>query len=127
MIALSLLLNLPWTILGLVLALISVPRKFYFSKVPKALIIKIRSWWWLKPLWWLKGARGMAWGNIVILGPNELSGDETHELVHVEQFNRVPLVHPLLNSIETLRHGYINNKYEKEAYHRGGNSYFPRK
>jgi len=39
-----------------------------------------------------------------------------HELKHVEQFKRygfIPFI--ALYTIETIRHGYHNNKYEKEA------------
>lgn len=71
----------------------------------------------------MKNIRGMAMGNVVLLGPKELEGDLEHELVHVEQFQRAPLIHPFLNFIETVRHGYANNKYEKEAYEKSGSPY----
>ena len=37
-----------------------------------------------------------------------------HELAHVRQWEADPLF-PIRYALETLRHGYRNNRYEKEA------------
>jgi hypothetical protein len=65
----------------------------------------------------------MAIGHLVILGPNLEKYDLEHELVHVEQYMRFPIIFPILNLIELFRVGYKNNKYEVEAYSRSGNIY----
>lgn len=115
------LLNLPWSLFGLFLGLISIPRKMYRKE--GALIIDIYSWWWTPLLFWLKGVRAMAWGNVVILGPNKEVGDLEHELVHIEQYHRAPFVFFFLYCIEYAKKGYRMNKYEDEAYRRAGNAY----
>jgi hypothetical protein len=114
-------LNLPWSLLGIMLALLSVPRSV--GSVGNGLVFRVKSWWWARPLWWLKGIRGFASGNVVVLGPNEEPRDLEHELVHVEQFTRYPLIFPVLHAIETVRFGYQNNRFEREAYGRAGNIY----
>lgn len=81
----------------------------------------MRSFWWLRI--YAKGARAMAIGNVVLLGPKLEKGDLEHELVHVEQWQREPFVHLFLYWIELARKGYRNNKYEVEAYDRAGNLY----
>lgn len=58
----------------------------------------------------------MTLGSVVLLGPKLLKNDLEHELVHIKQHQREPFVHPILNQIEILRHGYRENKYEHEAY-----------
>ena len=116
-------LNLPWTIIGIILALLSLPKKVATNKIPFAFVFKIRSFWWFQWLPNSKGTRGMAIGNVVLLGPKELPKDKEHELIHTEQIEREPFVHIFLYYIEMIKHGYKDNKYEKEAYGRAGNLY----
>ncbi len=114
-------LNLPWTLVGLFLTLISLPKKVDINKAPFALIFKVQSFWWFKWLPKSANVRGMAIGNVVMLGPKELPKDQEHELVHTEQIEREPFIFLFLYYIETIKHGYKDNKYEKEAYGRAGN------
>lgn len=65
----------------------------------------------------------MTLGNVILLGPKLLENDLEHELVHIRQHQREPLVHPILNFIETRRHGYRGNKYEEEAYSTTNSTY----
>ena len=65
----------------------------------------------------------MAVGNVVMFSPKILPNDLEHELVHVEQAMKAPLIHPFLYWLETARKGYRHNKYEEEAYDRAGNIY----
>jgi hypothetical protein len=121
--ALAFILNLPWTIAGLLCAVISIPYRIRFRAKPTAIIFNVRSYWWYS---WLPGKRGVracAIGHVVLLGPMEMTNDLEHELIHVEQAEREPLVRPLLYFLETMRHGYRRNKYEDEAYRRAGNVY----
>ncbi len=92
-----------------------------FKASPVTIIVHGASFWWT--FGYLKGARAMAIGQVVILGPNFEQNDLEHELVHVEQSARAPLIHPILYFIELVRKGYRNNKYEVEAYSRAGNIY----
>ncbi len=121
---LAFVLNLPWTILGLLVSVISVPTSIAFKE--RAIIIKIKSFWWYSWLPKMKGVRAMAIGNVVLLG-NTLEKDLEHELIHVEQAMRTPLIHPILYWIEVLRRGYRHNKYEEEAYNRAGNLYIEKR
>lgn len=86
-----------------------------------AFILRIKKFWWA--FGYMHNARAMAIGHTVLLGPNLLDKDLEHELVHVEQAMRAPLIHPVLYFIELLQKGYRNNKYEVEAYNRSGNKY----
>lgn len=120
---LALILNIPWTIIGLFSGLISIPTKIEFLSTPKAIVLHVYSFWWYSWLPKAKGVRGMAIGNIVLLGRNVLKGDLEHELVHISQFEKEPLIHPFLYEYENMKYGYRNNKYEKEAYKKAGNIY----
>lgn len=64
-------------------------------------------------------------GNVVQLGPNADEKDLKHELIHIRQYEREPLLHPLLYAIQKRKHGYRKNKYEEEAYSKAGNRYTP--
>lgn len=116
---LSFVLNLPWTLEFLILALISVPIRIKINREPFAFVVHVKNLWWAKG--YMSGARGAAMGNVVLLSPNIKKGDLEHELVHIEQFQREPLIHPILSALELLKKGYRNNKYEVEAYSRAGN------
>ncbi len=120
---LAFILNIPWTILGLICGLISIPQRVVFSSKPKAIILHINSFWWYSWLPKAKGVRGMAIGNVVLLGQNALPGDLEHELVHISQFEKEPLIHPFLYEYQNFWYGYRNNKYEKEAYGKAANIY----
>jgi hypothetical protein len=113
-------LNLPFSIIGLFVVLISVP-KFKLGFKSHALILYVRSFWWARE--YMKGTRAIAIGNVVILGPNLENGDLEHELVHIEQWAREPIIHPFLYAKELILHGYKGNKYEAEAYAKAGNIY----
>ena len=122
MVLLATLLNLPWTLIGLILAIISLPRGITFKK-PGAMVIRANDFWWQSWLKGREGVRAMSIGSVVILGRNLLENDLEHELIHVEQSLREPLVHPFLYAYQSLRYGYRKNKYEAEAYERARNKY----
>lgn len=108
--------NLPWTLILLIAGILSLPRKIAIHHRPFAIILSVRSFWWY---YWLpskRGVRAMTLGSVVLLGPALLDKDLEHELVHIKQHQREPLIHPILSQIETWRHGYRQNKYEDEAY-----------
>ncbi len=113
------LLNTPWSLIGLCAATISIPYKIQISHKPFVVIFFVRSFWWRR----VKRVRASAIGSVILCGPLLEEHDIEHELVHVEQMNREPFIHPLLYLIESLKYGYRNNKYEIEAYDRSGNVY----
>jgi hypothetical protein len=116
-------LNMPWTAIGLIMALVSIPEKISFKKDPDTLVINIKSYWWLTWLEKKRGVRATTHGQCVLLGPTADDKDLAHELVHVEQHMKNPLLHPLSYWYETHIHGYKNNKYEVEAYARSKSRY----
>lgn len=120
---LALILNLPWSIIGLFLALCSLPHRISLNKVPLSFIIHVRTFWGQTWLPSHKGVRASSIGNVVLLGSNLLPKDLEHELIHVRQYEQRPFVQAFLYVVETLRHGYKNNKYEIEAYEKAGNKY----
>jgi hypothetical protein len=113
---LTFILNLPWTIILIVASVFSVPNKVKLHHKPFAIIIYVRSFWYYRWIPSQKGVRAMTLGSVILLGPKLLQNDLEHELVHIEQHEREPLIHPIMNGIETLRHGYRQNKYETGAY-----------
>ena len=120
------LLNLPWTALGLLGALLSGPAGIRVNQKLPAIIIKVRSFWWLDHFPGYKGVRAATWGNTVAEGPRLLTHDDKHELIHVEQAMRRPFIQPFLYLMEAIKHGHQGNRYEQEAYRRAGNQYLSR-
>src|SRR3989338_754981 len=114
-------LNIPYTIFGLVVAMVSVPVQIKFRATPYAFVLKVKKFWWTVGS--TKSIRAITIGHVVMLGPKLEDNDLEHELTHVEQCQKIPLIFPLLYFIELLLKGYKNNKYEIEAYQRAGNIY----
>jgi hypothetical protein len=117
----AVILNIPWSLLGIAVTLVSRPRSITYRQ--RSLIFRVHSFWWSYIVWWIKGLRGFCSGNVVVLGPNEEPRDLEHELVHIEQHERYPLIFPILHTIETIRFGYRKNRFEDEAYRQAGNAY----
>ena len=117
----SLLLNFPYTVLGLLLGLISFPQGAYLHSRPYAIILSVKSFWW--GVGYIKNSRAMAIGNVILISQRVEKGDLKHELIHVKQHDRAPLIYPILYYFELWRHGYRKNKYEEEAYQKAGNVY----
>jgi hypothetical protein len=79
------------------------------------------------PFWWLPGNRNMAgltlWNRVYLraeycpIDPRDRATVELvlHELVHVAQFRRNPVVFPIRYLVDHLRYGYHNNPAEIEA------------
>jgi len=105
----------------IVISLISIPTKLEFRKNPYAFMVKVKKFWWV--FGYVKNARAVVIGHVVIFGSNLEDKDLEHELIHVEQYQRMPLIQPILYYIELIRKGYKNNKYEDEAYRKAGNIY----
>ena len=114
-------LNAPYTLIGLLMGLLSLPKAVTLRTRPYALIFEVKKLWWL--FGYLKGARAMTIGHIILLGSSVEEHDLQHELIHVAQYARTPLIHPILYYIEFVRNGYKKNKYEEEAYRLAGNIY----
>jgi hypothetical protein len=119
---LTFILNLPWTIVGLLEICVALPKGIRFDRQRLAFIVHVQSLWWWKWISKHKNVRAITHGNVVILSPNIVDRDEEHELIHVDQFHRYPFVFPLLYLFESGK-GYKNNKYEKEAYEGAGNPF----
>ncbi len=112
------LLNVPYTVMGIVYALLSLPQHVAWDVPHHTLVFKAKTNWWL--YFYARHARGIAMGHVVILFPNCLPNDLAHELIHVEQHDRYPIIFPILYSYESLKNGYRNNRFEAEAYERTG-------
>lgn len=114
-------LNIPYTFIGLIVGIVSIPTSIGFRKNPYAIVMSIKKFWWV--FGYMKNARAMAIGHVVLLRPKIEDKDLEHELVHVRQHERMPLIQPILYYIELFKKGYRNNKYEDEAYRVAGNIY----
>ncbi len=119
----SFLLNLPWTLLGILKALLSWPVHLQFSRRPLAMIFHVKSFWWYTWIPGYKKVRAQVTGHVILLGPTADDKDLAHELIHVEQFERAPLIQPVLYLYQMFRHGYRQNKYEVEAYDKSDSRY----
>ena len=116
----GIILNVPWSILGIVAALLCVPKRF--TSKEGALIIYVRSLKILQILPGKQGLRATTCGTIVLLGPGIDRNDLAHELVHISQYMRYPFVFPLLYLLATMLKGRMNH-FEIEAYEKAGNEY----
>jgi len=105
----------------MVVALVSFPMSISFRKNPYAIIVTIKKLWWAHL--YNKNIRAGTIGQLIMLGPNIEDKDLEHEIIHVIQHQRNPIIQPFLYIIESIRHGYRNNKYEVEAYNLAGNNY----
>lgn len=107
-------LNLPFTLTGVVALVLSGPYHFKFIKNPYALVFRVKSFWW--GFNFLKHVRGLTIGHIILLTPKELKNDLEHEIIHVEQCDRYPVIFPFMYLYERLKKGYRQNRFEDEAY-----------
>ena len=119
----SFVLNLPYTLVRLIIGVLSLPEKFLWHAKSRTIIIEVKSFWWAKG-WKMKGLRGTTSGHTVLLLSKKIeSFDLEHELIHVRQYDEYPLIFPLLYWYELLKNGYRKNKFEDEAYRIAGNVY----
>jgi hypothetical protein len=116
---LSFLLNLPYTLAGVFLGILSFPKSISIQRSHCAIVINTKSLWWAPN--WLKGTRAATVGHTVLISPRVLANDLEHELTHVTQHARAPIVFPILYFKESILYGYRKNKYEEEAYRIAGN------
>jgi hypothetical protein len=116
-------LNSPWTLIGIIAALVSGPKCVRF--MGDAIVFNVRSFWWAQFVPGMgRGIRGITNGNAISLGPLEEPNDLAHELVHVRQNMKEPFVCAFTSTIEAMKHGHgLRNKYEKEAYETTGSVY----
>lgn len=110
--------NLPYTLLFIFVSLISFPQHITFDKRNYTVIIHVKSFWWV--FGYMKKARAMTFGHTILLGQKLKSTDLAHELIHVKQFNTMPVIFPLFYLFFLIKNGHRNNKYEIEAYRLSG-------
>ena len=109
-------LNIPWSLVGVSNALLSIP--FRVETMPDALVFHCYSCG-LAHLFFPK-ARGITFGNVIVLRRTAHEKILEHELIHVEQCMRYPFFFPILYTVELVRHGYWKNRFEIEAYDESG-------
>lgn len=109
-----LILNLPFTLTGIIPMLLSGPYSFKLVKNPIAFVFKVKKSWWA--FGYMKHARAMTIGHIILMSPKELKNDFEHEIIHVKQSERYPVIYPLLYLYELLTKGVRQNRFEDEAY-----------
>lgn len=114
------LLNIPWTLVGFLQALVSIPYRVRFDSERFAIIFDVISLWWLDIFHAPNKPKGVASGHVVCIGPRGRGNEKIlfHELIHVEQHIRYPFIAPFLYWHEMIRRGYRKNQFEIEAYNR---------
>lgn len=110
-------LNFPWSLLGLFYGLLLFPTSIKIDKAKPVIIIKVKRLL-VNEIFLKRRVRGFTLGNTVLLSDAADSNTYGHEVVHVEQFTKVPLLFPLFYLVESMKNGYQANKYEKEACQR---------
>lgn len=88
--------------------IISFPYHVQLIKNPYALVFKVKKFWWV--FGYMKNARAMTIGHVILLGPRELKNDLEHEIIHVKQSERYPLIYPLFYLYELLIKGVRQNR-----------------
>lgn len=58
----------------------------------------------------------MTIGHVILMSPKELKNDLGHEIIHVKQHERYPVIYPVLYLYELIRRGNRYNRFENEAY-----------
>ena len=114
-------LNLPFTLTGLIPLILSGPYDARFIKSHYAFVFKVKKFWWV--FGYLKYARAMTIGHIILLGPKVLKNDFEHEIIHVEQCDRHPIIYPFLFAYEQIKKGSRLNRFEGEAYRLSNSTY----
>src|SRR3989344_6206548 len=97
-------LNLPFSLVGLIPALVSIPTEIKLVRSPLVIVFKVRKFWWA--FGYMKKARAMTVGHIIMLGPRELKNDLEHELIHIKQFEKYLFLFPFLYYFELFKKGY---------------------
>lgn len=110
-----LILDLPFTLIGLIPVILSGPYHFTLNKNPYVFVFKVRK---LRGLITVsKKARAATIGHTILLGPRLLKNDFEHEIIHVKQAERYPVIFQFLFGYEILKHGNgPKNRFEEEAY-----------
>jgi len=108
------LLNLPFTLVAVIPLILSFPYDFKLVKNPLSFVFKVKSFWW--GFNYLRHARAITISHIIFLGPRLLKNDLEHEIIHVKQFDKYPLIFPILYFYERFKNGYRKNRFEDEAY-----------
>jgi len=116
------LVNLPFTLTGFVPVILSGPESVRFINNPYAFVFNVKGFWW--GFGFLKNARAITVGHIILLSEKELKNDLEHEIIHVEQCDRYPVIFPLLYLYERIRKGYRKNRFEDEAYRLSNSVYW---
>jgi hypothetical protein len=111
----SLFLNLPYTFVGFLIGLLSVPNNIKMYTNPLAVIVNVRSLWWAAMFPWMRGVRAATIGHVILLSKKTKEFDFEHELVHIKQYQEKPFIHPFLYYWQLCTKGYEKNKYEVEA------------
>jgi len=115
------LLNLPWTLLGILVGIVCFPVNIRANKRPIVIVVYVQRLW-LNEIFLRRRARGFTLGNTVLLDRRTDSTTYDHEMVHIRQFEKWPLVFPLLYCIQCAGKGYKRDKYEEEARKVSGGS-----
>ena len=111
--------NLPWTIIGLILAATCFPEEFRYWK-NDTLVFTVHFIWFIP-----KKYIGWTCGHVILINKNAKKNERLlrHELVHVEQHDRYWGLFPILYLWERMLRGYTNNRFEVEARSRANSPY----
>jgi hypothetical protein len=106
-------LNIPWTILGFLSALICLIYKIETDK--RGFIKVFVKRLWITEIFLGRRTYGLVLGNVIILSQYANEQILIHEMIHVKQFEKMPFIFPILYLYENYKNGYEKNKYEIEA------------
>lgn len=67
--------------------------------------------------------RAATTGHVILLTDKTMKNDLEHEIIHVRQYQKYPVIFPVLYYYETFKKGYRKNRFEDEAYTISGSHY----
>ena len=116
----SFILNIPWTLIGILMVVVLIYKSVLVKISDKTFVLIVQRLW-INEIFLRRKVNGFAIGNVVLLSTKYSDNIYRHELVHINQFQKYPLIFPFLYCIEFLKKGYYNNKYEIEAREKTNN------
>lgn len=94
-------LNLPWTLIGFLVGLLSVPERINLRS-GWTILIKVKNLW-LCEIFMGRMVGGVTIGNTILLSKFSEVSTLEHEKVHVKQYERFPSIFPFLYIYEFLK------------------------
>lgn len=119
----AVILNLPWSLLGLFYGIFCCPTSIGTDRQALVIIMKVKRLW-VSEIFLGQRVGGFTLGNTILLSNAADDNIYGHEIIHVKQFTKLPIIFPVLYLLEFVKNGYYDNRYEREAYQKSNKPVF---